>query len=483
MELMAFLAANTAQPARVENAKDVTIVIYDGVTFTLDTVVITNGVLSITFATRFAEQHRKNIDGDSTMKFFAGLVSTKPEHFPSYAASMFHAVPGDGVLKYTPPSHKENHTAWPVPDGDTIHMCAPAWCMQAGGKYPEACGETIRAFMDHAILGTGGWSILTGTKLLQRIAAPPGRQPWTEYMRMKFAVRGGVSPACADMVQRLSVLYPFTSVDTTLAFVPEGTSLSVRGHCCSPAAAQEALKQRDLRVWNATQTIDAAASPMLLPAAVGTIPMPVGGAPALGPPTLVRDLPSDTAVLVQQVPSLEPPTIERLVAAAPSAVSVPTHEMDLADFDAEIQKVIALDLHGAAAVNALWLVIANQIIAVTTLAGLKARFSAESRRDAQISALTKHLILLMEAGISNAVVVNAIPHDATGEQRSLWTQWMDVALLHYNSSHDRPVSDPWPELSVSPSICEADRVASLLRDGTAPRLSRCDEGKATIHHQ
>ena len=328
---MAFLAAsaNVVSPGKVEHAKEVVVEIYDNVSYTLDSMAVSGGTLSITFPLRLAEVNRINAADDGALKFLGGLVSTKPANYPHFAQAMFQAVPVDGVLKYTPPSHKENYTAWPVTDGDTVHTCPPAWCMQAGGQNPVACEQTFRAFMDSAILGLGGWSRMPGTKLLQRVAAPPGRAPWTEYMRMKIALRGVSSPACADMVQRLSQSYPFMPVDTSLAYVPSGTSLSVSGGCNSPEAAQEALRQRDLRVWLATQASDPTLSPVQLPAAADTTP-------AFGPPNAAVPLQmaATPGALPQQVAAHTPasglPPVQPKNATSPAETKIATSLQQMA---------------------------------------------------------------------------------------------------------------------------------------------------------
>ena len=119
--------------------------------------------------------------------------------------------------------------------------------------------------------------------------------------------------------------------------------------------------------------------------------------------------------------------------------------VDSDDIDLGLQLVLNLDLSGAAAVTAAQNAFARHVSSVRALEGLKSRLEMEARTNAEASVLTKNIVGLMQAGVPRNAIMN-IPGPLTStEFRSLWRQWVQVALLRYNHEEGKsPDNGIWP---------------------------------------
>ena len=109
--------------------------------------------------------------------------------------------------------------------------------------------------------------------------------------------------------------------------------------------------------------------------------------------------------------------------------------------DVELQRVLALDILGPQAANALRNIYNLQIMRVCSLATLRAMVERERLQHGQISLLTERLVSMIEQGIPHASVLNIVsPRNVTADYLAIWADWIDVALLHFNSRHGRQSS-------------------------------------------
>ena len=107
--------------------------------------------------------------------------------------------------------------------------------------------------------------------------------------------------------------------------------------------------------------------------------------------------------------------------------------------DVELQRVLALDILGGQAANALRNIYNLQSMRACNLATLRAMVERERLQQGQISLLTERLVSMIEQGIPHASVLNIVSlRDVTADYFAIWADWIDVALLHFNSGHGRP---------------------------------------------
>ena len=253
---MAFLSGSSPKKPSGASAKskELVIEIYDEASFTLARQDFKDGTLALCMSQHGAEVDRKDAATDATLKFLGGLVTNNEQNRAPYAQALQEAIPEGSVLKYLSPSMSENLSAWTVTDGDILHVCPAVWCVHMASHDPVNCLKTVRAFLNKAILNDGGWRPVTNTKVLQRLASPPGREPWTEYMRVALKPRGKITQACADELEKILREFPFLTHDGSLAYTPPSTftSRSIIYKFATADEAIEALKKRDAKVWKAT---------------------------------------------------------------------------------------------------------------------------------------------------------------------------------------------------------------------------------------
>ena len=253
---MAFLSgASPKKPnGAVNKCKEIVIEVYDGASFTLAKCDFKEATLALCLALQSAEVDRINVESDKTLKFLGGLVTNNEQNRASYAVALQDALPEGSVLKYLSPSMSDNLTAWTVTDGDEIHVCPAVWCVHMASHDPVNCLKTVRAFLENAILNDGGWKVVPNTKVLQRLATPPGRDSWTEYMRVSLKPRGTITEPCADALDKLLREFAFLTHDGSLAYTPASPfkTRTIMYKFATAEEAMEALKLRDAKVWNAT---------------------------------------------------------------------------------------------------------------------------------------------------------------------------------------------------------------------------------------
>ena len=253
---MAFLSG--ASPKKPSGAytkcKEVVIEVYDGASFTLSRQEFKDATLALCMSQHGAEVDRSNAATDTTLKFLGGLVTNNEQNKASYAQDLQEAIPEGSVLKYLSPSMNENLSAWTVTDGDILQVCPAVWCVHMAAHEPVNCLKTVRAFLNKAILNEGGWRPVPNTKVIQRLASPPGRDPWSEYMRVALKPRGKITQPCADELEKILRDFTFLTHDGSLAYTPPSPfkARSIIYKFSTAEEAIDALKQRDAKVWKAT---------------------------------------------------------------------------------------------------------------------------------------------------------------------------------------------------------------------------------------
>ena len=253
---MAFLSG--ASPQKPSGAftkcKEVVIEVYDGASFTLSRQEFKDATLALCMSQHGAEVDRSNAATDTTLKFLGGLVTNNEQNRASYAQDLQEAIPEGSVLKYLSPSMNENLSAWTVTDGDILQVCPAVWCVHMAAHEPVNCLKTVRAFLNKAILNEGGWRPVPNTKVIQRLASPPGRDPWSEYMRVALKPRGKITQPCADELEKILRDFTFLTHDGSLAYTPPSPfkARSIIYKFSTAEEAIDALKQRDAKVWKAT---------------------------------------------------------------------------------------------------------------------------------------------------------------------------------------------------------------------------------------
>ena len=253
---MAFLCG--ASPQKPSGAytkcKEVVIEVYDGASFTLSRQEFKDATLALCMSQHGAEVDRSNAATDTTLKFLGGLVTNNELNRASYAQALQDALPEGSVLKYLSPSMNENLSAWTVTDGDILQVCPAVWCVHMAAHEPVNCLKTVRAFLNKAFLNEGGWRPVPNTKVIQRLASPPGRDPWSEYMRVALKPRGKITQSCADELEKILRDFTFLTHDGSLAYTPPSPfkARSIIYKFSTEEEAVDALKLRDARVWKAT---------------------------------------------------------------------------------------------------------------------------------------------------------------------------------------------------------------------------------------
>ena len=253
---MAFLCG--ASPQKPSGAytkcKEVVIEVYDGASFTLSRQEFKDATLALCMSQHGAEVDRSNAATDTTLKFLGGLVTNNELNRASYAQALQDALPEGSVLKYLSPSMNENLSAWTVTDGDILQVCPAVWCVHMAAHEPVNCLKTVRAFLNKAFLNEGGWRPVPNTKVIQRLASPPGRDPWSEYMRVALKPRGKITQPCADELEKILRDFTFLTHDGSLAYTPPSPfkARSIIYKFSTAEEAVDALKLRDAKVWKAT---------------------------------------------------------------------------------------------------------------------------------------------------------------------------------------------------------------------------------------
>ena len=255
VQTMAFLG--NGQGKGLSNAKgnvkckEIALEVYDDATFLINNKPIERGALALFMALRSAEEDRRNVDSDNTLKFLRGLIANDASQRPPYAEDLLQALPRGCVLQYARPGANDNMSAWAVVVNDTFAYCPGVWCLQIGAPSPSLLGQGINTFMSHAILNKGGWTQISHTKILQRTATPANRAPWTEHAKICLKPRGFVSEKAASMLDEIVVNYDFILHDGALAFT-EKKDTKIKYGCGSKEAAIAAVSRRDLRVYENT---------------------------------------------------------------------------------------------------------------------------------------------------------------------------------------------------------------------------------------
>ena len=109
--------------------------------------------------------------------------------------------------------------------------------------------------------------------------------------------------------------------------------------------------------------------------------------------------------------------------------------------DVDFQRLLALDILGVQAANALGNIYNLQSMRACNLAMVE----RERLQHGQISMLIERLVSMIEQGIPRASVLNIVSRrDVSAGHFAIWVDWIGVALLHYNSWHGRPLDAAWP---------------------------------------
>ena len=144
--------------------------------------------------------------------------------------------------------------------------------------------------------------------------------------------------------------------------------------------------------------------------------------------------------------------------------------------DVELQRVLALDTLGGQAANALGNIYNLQVMRACNLATLRAMVERERLQQGQISLLTERLVSMIEQGIPLASVLHIVSlRDVSADYFAIWVDWIDVALLHFNSRHGRPPHAGWPESA-------ADETGAATEQGEGGAATEHAEGGAAILH-
>ena len=73
--------------------KEIALEVYDKASFTISSVSFEEGALALLMALRSAEEDRRNVDSDNTLKFLGGLIANGASQRPPYAEDLLQALP------------------------------------------------------------------------------------------------------------------------------------------------------------------------------------------------------------------------------------------------------------------------------------------------------------------------------------------------------------------------------------------------------
>ena len=90
-------------------------------------------------------------------------------------------------------------------------------------------------------------------------------------------------------------------------------------------------------------------------------------------------------------------------------------------------------------------VFALQVIRSRNLATLHVIVAGQRRQREEIALVTGRLVSLIEQKLPRAAILNIMSNQGHGEGLlAVWSEWVDVALLHYNARHRLAAGAPWP---------------------------------------
>ena len=167
-----------------------------------------NGIFGV-----FASEKNYNdrlLQDDNTLKFLGGMVARDQSKRPQWYDPMMRAVPDGCTLAYVGPTHPDNKSAMMISNGVTFDSCLGIWCLQFASPTSGKYESTVRAFLDHGILNSGGWAQIEGTKIFRRYANPGNREPWWEYLEIRCCPPGAISGPLAEALENqhlVSLLY------------------------------------------------------------------------------------------------------------------------------------------------------------------------------------------------------------------------------------------------------------------------------------
>ena len=70
---------------------EIVLEVYDDATFLINNKPIERGALALFMALRSAEEDRRNVDSDNTLKFLGGLIANDASQRPSYSEDLWQA--------------------------------------------------------------------------------------------------------------------------------------------------------------------------------------------------------------------------------------------------------------------------------------------------------------------------------------------------------------------------------------------------------
>ena len=152
-----------------------------------------------------------------------GLISTNPEKQPLFKQRLQDSIPTGCTCTYEGPSSIFNFTKFQHPDGDHDPLfLPPCWTLILVAESTPKFVELLDIFIQVAVLSPEtGWTPQgDSSKVLQRTAAPPGRDPWTEGMGFTFAPRGQYDADEAVLLARIRDKYaPWLQLDGSMAYI------------------------------------------------------------------------------------------------------------------------------------------------------------------------------------------------------------------------------------------------------------------------
>ena len=165
----------------------------------------------------------RDVNNDRSLGWLRGLISLDPTKQPAFKDLLQTSVPPGCVCSYEGPSSPNNFTGFQHPDGthDPLNL-PPCWSMLLAAENVQRSVEVLQMFFQVAVLRPeAGWAPADGdSNLLLRTAAPPGRDPWTEGMKIILAPRGQYKAEEAALFARLRDLHkPWLKLDGELAFI------------------------------------------------------------------------------------------------------------------------------------------------------------------------------------------------------------------------------------------------------------------------
>ena len=134
--------------------KELALEVYDKASFVISGVSFEEGALALLMALPSAEEDRRNVDSDNTLKFLGGLIANDASQRPSYAEDLLQALPRGCVLQYARPRANDNMSAWAVVVNDSFAFRPGVRCLQIGAPSPSLLGQGINTFMNHATKAT-----------------------------------------------------------------------------------------------------------------------------------------------------------------------------------------------------------------------------------------------------------------------------------------------------------------------------------------